>query len=241
LQVVKHGAKEVSRQQVLAKTPEQTDNTPPNWVALKELVKTKQAAVGKLMLPSKQPAYKATAQVPKKPPAGVPALKKKTNRPAASKPKQGTVSRNPKAKSSPLTAPVLHDITTTSNTSNGQLGPTIQLCGCHHGDLSALKSFTTKAKAAYYTRPNRFLAGMGCLDCKQAVMEMQPAARHQQAAVVFYCDQGIKGHNVPADDKMKAELTCNLVLCPQSKAIRRIDFEKETAGGRSRRRKQSGS
>ena len=38
-----------------------------------------------------------------------------------------------------------------------KLGTVVHLCGCRHGDLSVIKSFT-KAKVAYYSRPNKFEA-----------------------------------------------------------------------------------
>ena len=94
----------------------------------------------------------------------------------------------------------------------GELGKGVHLCGCRHGDLNAIKSFT-KAEAAYYSRPNRFLENRICLDCKRAVRDMKPGGKKQKA-VVFYCDQGVKAFNAPDEDPMKGALTCNLVLCP---------------------------
>jgi hypothetical protein len=109
-----------------------------------------------------------------------------------------------------------------------ELEAAVPSCGCRHGDLNAFKSFT-KAEAAYYGRPNKFLENRICLDCKRAVRDMKPGGR-QQKAVVFYCDQGVKGYNAPDEDPMKDELTCNLVLCPQCEAARRIRFETGDTG-----------
>jgi hypothetical protein len=67
---------------------------------------------------------------------------------------------------------------------------------------------------------------------------MRPATPKQKA-VVFYCDEGIKGFDAPDDDPMKAKLTCDLVLCPQCEAIRRIAFEVKNAGRRGGGRKRS--
>jgi len=106
----------------------------------------------------------------------------------------------------------------------------IHLCGCRHGDLSALKSFN-KANVKYYTRPHQFLENQSCLDCKQAMGEMKPVGP-RQGAVVFYCDEGIKGFSAPDDDPMKEELTCDLILCPQCEARRRITFDKAEESGR---------
>ena len=105
---------------------------------------------------------------------------------------------------------------------------TIKFCGCRHGDLSALKSFS-KAEALHYIRPNKFLDQKGCLDCGRLVVEMKPVAKGLRA-VVFYCDQGIKGFDAPDDDQMKLELSCDLVLCPQCEATRRITFETKNDG-----------
>jgi hypothetical protein len=44
-------------------------------------------------------------------------------------------------------------------------------------------------------------------------------------AVVFYCEQGIKGFGAPDDDPIKGKLTCDLVLCPECEAKRRLTFE----------------
>jgi hypothetical protein len=59
-------------------------------------------------------------------------------------------------------------ITTTPQTTSKTV---IQLCGCRHGDLDALRSFT-KSDAKYYNRPNKFLEGRTCLDCKLTVTDM---------------------------------------------------------------------
>jgi hypothetical protein len=70
---------------------------------------------------------------------------------------------------------------------------------------------------------------IGCLDCAKSVVQMLQGAKSKKA-VVFYCGEGIKGFDAPADDPMKDELTCNLVLCLACMAIRLIFFEKENAG-----------
>jgi deoxycytidylate deaminase len=60
MQRAKHGAREDSRQQVLAHTPDLCDNTPTNWwVMVKNLVNAKQVAVTKIMLPVKKATSKA--------------------------------------------------------------------------------------------------------------------------------------------------------------------------------------
>jgi hypothetical protein len=122
--------------------------------------------------------------------------------------------------------------TTTSKT-------VIQLCGCRHGDLDALRSFT-KSDAKYYNRPNTLLEGRTCLDCKLAVTNMTNSKKNQ-LAVVFYCDEGIKGFDAPDDDPMKEELTCSLIVCPQCVLKRRIKYNLEIEGrpgnGRKRNRR----
>jgi hypothetical protein len=64
----------------------------------------------------------------------------------------------------------------------------------------------------YHMRPNKFLEDHSCLDCKTVVTEMSSTGPRQKA-VVFYCDEGIKGFGAPQDDPMKDELTCDLLLC----------------------------
>ena len=122
-----------------------------------------------------------------------------------------------------------------------ELDKVVDSCGCRHGDLNAFKSFT-RAESAYYGRPNKFLENRICLDCKRAVRDMKSIGR-QQKAVVFYCDEGVKGFSAPDEDPMKGALTCNLVLCPQCEAKRRIQFENgdstSTGVGRNRNRRQA--
>ncbi len=114
---------------------------------------------------------------------------------------------------------------------------TIKFCGCRHGDLSALKSFS-KAEALHYIRPNKFLDQKGCLDCKRLAVEMKTVSKCLRA-VVFYCDQGIKGFDAPDDDQMKLELSCDLVLCPQCEATRCLTFETVNDGQQSRGSKRN--
>jgi hypothetical protein len=52
--VARRGAKEASRQQFLTNKPVLSDNTPTNWKSVAEIIKAKQAAVSKLMLPAKK-------------------------------------------------------------------------------------------------------------------------------------------------------------------------------------------
>jgi hypothetical protein len=114
----------------------------------------------------------------------------------------------------------------------------IHECGCQHGDLSSLKSFT-RAEVVYYTSPHRSLAGESCLDCKMAVNHMK-ATKGNRSAMVFYCDEGIKGFAAQDDDPMKEKLTCDLILCPECEARRRVTFKLKDSGrpggGRKRRR-----
>jgi hypothetical protein len=113
----------------------------------------------------------------------------------------------------------------------------IRSYGCRHGDLSAIKSFV-KAEAKYYTRPNKFLEGRSCLDCKLEVTNIEKNAGSQRA-VVYYCDEGIKGFDAPDDDPMKSALTCDLILCPKCEAKRRIEYNKADSVHKSRGAKRS--
>ena len=229
IQSAKRGTKEVTRQQILDTTLQlSATNTVANWVEVNKLVKEKQAAVSHIMLPTKKQAAKGTTEVSR--------IKKKSVKVAAKK-KAKKTPKQVKAKHKATKDPPADALKTITNTYTAKVCRPIQLCGCRHGDLSVLKSFV-KAEATYYTRPNRYLEGKGCLDCKRAILDMKPATSRQKA-VVFYCDEGIKGFDAPDDDPMKAQLTCNLVLCPQCEAIRRIAFERGNEGRRGGGRKQS--
>ena len=161
----------------------------------------------------------------------------KRKKPAAvnRKPERKEERSEPKGKQTPVVAKAI------ARNEGVEGGAVIYLCGCRHGDLNAIKSFT-KAEAAYYGRPNKFLENRICLDCKRAVRDMKPGGR-QQKAVVFYCDEGVKGFSAPDEDPMKGELTCNLLLCPPCEAERRIKFDKGDSGstghGRKRVRRQA--
>ena len=149
-------------------------------------------------------------------------------------PKVGITSRKKVTPEPPKV--VLEDNTREKNEKTETL---IRMCGCRHGDLSELKSFN-KANATYYSRPNRFLENQSCLDCKLLVGEMIQVSP-RQGGVVFYCDEGIKGFSAPENNPMKEELTCDLILCPQCEAKRRITFENADKSGRkgsARKRKR---
>jgi hypothetical protein len=64
----------------------------------------------------------------------------------------------------------------TTNTLQVAKGTAIRLCGCQHGDLGEVKSLA-KAMATYYSRPNKFMEGRCCLDCRLAVPNMESNAR----------------------------------------------------------------
>jgi hypothetical protein len=72
---------------------------------------------------------------------------------------------------------------------------------------------------------------------------MESNARGRRA-VVYYCDEGIKGFNAPDDDPMKSALTCDLILCPKCEAKQRIEYNKLNLEGQSsgvkRSRRQTG-
>jgi hypothetical protein len=214
----KRETKEASRHQVLMHQPAPSAYTPKDSVVLQKHDKAKKAAITRVMQVAKpQPIMQVRLPKEKE-------LSRSTNTVQVSKPR--------KRKS---VAPPPSQIVPTTEQPKNQ---TPKLCGCRHGDLEALKSFS-KADAAYYIKPNRFMETIGCLDCAVPVVNMLLDVRSHKA-VVFYCDEGIKGFDAPSDDPMKEELTCNLVLCSPCMAIRRISFEKENAGRGGRGRNSRG-
>ena len=139
-----------------------------------KLVKEKQAAVSNIMPPTKKQAPKVNKTT-----LAIPSIKKQFMKVAARQ--SGTTKpKDAKAEATKLgPEATLHNI---NNRSTAQMSKPIQLCGCRHGDLSVLKSFT-KTEATYYTRPNRYLEGKGCLDCNRAIFDMRPATTNQKAVV----------------------------------------------------------
>jgi hypothetical protein len=105
-------------------------------------------------------------------------LKAKTTN--ASKKRKGKPKKaNEKGKSWPGET-VLQDTTHTTQVAKETA---IRLCGCRHGDLGEVKSFA-KAMATYYSRPNKFMEGRYCLDCRLAVPNMESNARGRRAVVM---------------------------------------------------------
>jgi hypothetical protein len=189
-----------------------------NWITVALQEKSKQSAVT-TMMQQVHNQYQ-TNNVPKTAKAKTTSASKKRK----AKPKKA----NKKDTSWPAET-VLQD---TSNTPQVAKETTIRLCGCGHGDLSEVKSFA-KAMATYCSRPNKFMEGRCCLDCRLAVPNM-----------VYYCEEGIKGFDAPDDDPMKSSLTCDLILCPKCEAKRRIEYNKvnseRQSGGVKRCRRQTG-
>jgi hypothetical protein len=209
-------AKESMREQVLANmTPSPGANT--DWIkeALQE--KSKQSAVTTMM---QQVHNQYQTNLAKK---GKKATVKK-----ATKMKKAKPSRPNKIKTNQVPTTMLQDISVGPSTDEETV---MYLCGCQHGDLSALRSFA-KAIAKYYSRPNKFLEGRSCLDCKVAVTNMESTGR-SQCAVVYYCDKGIKRFDTPDEDPMKSALTYDLILCPNCEAKRLIEYNKADSGRQS--------
>jgi hypothetical protein len=227
LQEKKCQEKENGRKQVLASmVPSPGADT--NWITVALQEKSKQSAVTTMMqqvhnqyqtnFATKTAKAKTTNASKKRKAKPKKAKEKDTRRPAET---------------------VLQD---TSNTPEVAEETAVPLCGCRRGDLSQVKSFA-KAKATYYSCPNKFMEGRCCLDCQLAVPNMESNARGRRA-VVYYCDEGIKGFDAPDDDPMKSALTCDIILCLKCEAKRRIEYNKVNSerqgGGVKRSRRQTG-
>jgi hypothetical protein len=227
LQEEKCQEKENGRKQVLASMVP-SPGADMNWITVALEETSKQPAVT-TMMQQVHNQYQANLSTKS-------AKAKTTN--ASKKRKAKPKKANENGTSQPGKA-VLQD---TTNTPQVAKETAIGLCGCRHGDLGEVKSFA-KAMAAYYSRPNKFMEGRCCLDCQLAVPSMESNARGRRA-VVYYCDEGIKGFDAPDDDPMKSELTCDLILCPKCEAKRRIEYNKvnseRQSGGVKRSRRQTG-
>jgi hypothetical protein len=186
------------RERVLANmTPSPGANT--DWIKQALQEKSKQSAVTTMM---QQVHNQYQTNLAKK-------GKKATVKKSATKSKKAKPSRPNESKTNQLPTTMLQDISGGGRSAEETV---MHMCGCQHGDLSALRSFA-KAIAKYCTRPNKFLEGRSCLDCKVTVTNMESTG-HSQRAVVYYCDEGIKGFDAPDEDPMKSALTCDLILCP---------------------------
>jgi hypothetical protein len=227
LQEEKCQEKENGRKQVLASMVP-SPGADMNWITVALEETSKQPAVT-TMMQQVHNQYQANLSTKS-------AKAKTTN--ASKKRKAKPKKANENGTSQPGKA-VLQD---TTNTPQVAKETAIGLCGCRHGDLGEVKSFA-KAMAVYYSRPNKFMEGRCCLDCQLAVPSMESNARGRRA-VVYYCDEGIKGFDAPDDDPMKSELTCDLILCPKCEAKRRIEYNKvnseRQSGGVKRSRRQTG-
>ena len=227
LQEEKCQEKENGRKQVLASMVP-SPGADMNWITVALEETSKQSAVT-TMMQQVHNQYQANLSTKS-------AKAKTTN--ASKKRKAKPKKANENGTSQPGKA-VLQD---TTNTPQVAKETAIGLCGCRHGDLGEVKSFA-KAMAVYYSRPNKFMEGRCCLDCQLAVPSMESNARGRRA-VVYYCDEGIKGFDAPDDDPMKSELTCDLILCPKCEATRCIEYNRvnseRQSGGVKRSRRQTG-
>jgi hypothetical protein len=169
-------SKETGRKQVLAgMTPSPGADT--DWINIALQGSAKTSAVTTLMKQVHN-QYQTKVSKTKEMATAVTASKK-----TKAKPKKSKVNKTKQPQ-----AQIIQDI---SNTPKVAKEAAVGRCGCRHGDLSAIRSFG-KAEAKYYIRPNKFLEGRSCLDCKLVVTNMECTARSQRS-VVFYCDEGIKG------------------------------------------------
>jgi hypothetical protein len=207
--------KETGRKKLL-EYMEASPGADTDWIKLALQEKSKQSAVTTMM---KQVQHKnATGR----------AKEKKSKKTATETRKEAPN----KSKQSKKDQPPARKVQESTNMPKSTLKTIIKRCGCRHGDLSAIKGFN-KTDARYYNRPNKFLEGRSCLDCKLTVANMEFNG-HGLRAVVFYCDEGIKGFGAPDDDPLKRELTCDLILCPQCEAKRSIEFNKADSGQQGR-------
>jgi hypothetical protein len=217
LQEEKCQEKENGRKQVLASmVPSPGADT--NWIKVALQEKSKQSAVTTMM-----------QQVHNQYQTNVATKTAETKTTNASKKRKA---KPKKAKEKDTRRPAETALQDTSNTPEVAEETAVHLCGCRHGDLSEVKSFA-KAMAMYYSRPNKSMEGRCCLDCQLAVTNMESNARGRRA-VVYYCDEGIKGFDAPDDDPMKSALTCDLILCPKCEAKRRIEYNKINSERQSR-------
>jgi hypothetical protein len=219
--------KENGRKQVLASMVP-SSGADMNWIMVALEETSKQSAVTTMM-----------QQVHNQYQANLSTKTAKAKTTTASKKRNGKPKKvNEKGKSRPGET-VLQD---TTNAPPDAKETAISLCGCRHGDLGEVKSFA-KAMATYYSRRNKLMEGRCCLDCWLAVPNMESNAGGQRA-VVYYCDEGMKGFDAPDDDPMKSELTCDLILCPKCEAKHCIEYNKvnseRQSGGVKRSRRQTG-
>jgi hypothetical protein len=157
LQEEKCQGKESGRKQVLASMVP-SPGADMNWIMV-ALQETSKQSAGTTMMQQVHNQYQANL-------ATETAKAKMTN--ASKKRKAKPKKANEKGASRPGKT-VLQD---TSNTPQVAKETAIRLFGCQHGDLSEVKSFA-KAMATYYSRPNKFMEGRCCFDCRLAVPNME--------------------------------------------------------------------
>jgi hypothetical protein len=227
LQEEKWQGKENGRKQVLASMVP-SPGADMNWITVALQEKSKQSAVT-TMMQQVHNQYQTNIATKTAEAKATNASKKRKAKPK-------------KANAKDTSWPAKTVLQNTSNTPQVAEETAIGLCGCRHGDLSEVKSFA-KALATYYSHPNKFMEGRCCLDCRLAVVKIESNARGRRA-VMYYCDEGIKGFDAPDDDPMKSALTCDLILCPKCEAKRRIEYNKvnseRQSGGVKRSRRQTG-
>jgi hypothetical protein len=132
MQDARRGAKEDTRQQLLASQHKIIDNTPNSWLATNQLVKAKQAAVNTMMKMSTITKKKGGHLIIDKDLDDVPILKKGQTRGQVRE--QSTRGKKATTKTKKESTTVQNE---TTNSCTKQVIQTGKLCGCRHGDLSA--------------------------------------------------------------------------------------------------------
>lgn len=96
--------------------------------------------------------------------------------------------------------------------------------GCVHGDLLDLKVMEP-THIKHYLRPAGFLELATCAGgCKKTIRAIYLAS---PKALLYYCDENIKGFSAPDDDPAKAEMECGMIVCSPCHAMRETRYTQE--------------
>jgi hypothetical protein len=108
--------------------------------------------------------------------------------------------------------------------------------GCIHGDLLEMTVMECR-HVKFYLKPQEFLEKASCAgSCKQTINNIYQAA---PKAILYFCDEMIKGFRAPHDDPGKSDLECGLILCVPCHAEREVKYNLERGNHNATQRRSS--
>jgi len=108
--------------------------------------------------------------------------------------------------------------------------------GCIHGDLLEMTVMECR-HVKHYLKPQELLEEASCAgSCGETIKNIHQAA---PKAILYFCDEIIKGFRAPHDDPGKLDLECGLILCVPCHAEREVKYNLERGNHNATQRRSS--